>query len=334
MVLCRRVLALVLVSAFATLPAGADPSDRSGSARAQAAKLFDEAERAFDHGDYLRAAQSFERAHDLAPNVDTLWNAARSWDRGGDYARAATKLVQYLHDSPANARDRSSAQARLTQLSRRLVRLDLHAPEDATLELDQERVTAGVRYVNPGSHIAVATSGESREQKNLDVKEGDTVSVNFDVPATARVSPAAIPLVSPPAHEAQMLATPGAALGNANAPGARVDTIDGDASRRRRWSPWVFAGTLTLTAAAGGLTAWSGVSTLSALSTFNAHATKANLSTGQDDQLRTNALIGATAGLACLTLVTGIWLTDWQTSRNGDVHVSANLGGVDVRWSF
>ncbi len=287
--------------------------------RSEAATLFDEASRAFDAGDFLRAAEAFDAAYRLAPAADTLWNEARSWDRGGDLARAAATLSRYLREAPPRAADRGVAQARLTQLTPRLGRIELHAEAGAEVSVDGASAEPGVVYVNAGSHVVVATLRGARQQRTVEVARGDTVAVAFEAP----LPPPAPPLAAPDERVTSALPSP-------LAPVPAVSS----APERRGVSPWFVAGGAALAAAGAGVTVWSGLDTLSALHMFNAHPTSSNLSDGKSAETRTNVLLGATLGVAALTGAFAVWVVDWRAGASARVRVSTGLSFVGAESTF
>jgi hypothetical protein len=86
------------------------------------------------------------------------------------------------------------------------------------------------------------------------------------------------------------------------------------------------------TLAVGGVAVWSGLDTNRARDTFDADPSQTNLDSGRDKQTRTNVLIGATAGLAVLTVATAIFLVDWGAPK--PVEVGVGPGFFTLRGSF
>jgi hypothetical protein len=272
---------------------------------------FGEGTKAFEAGDFRRAAQAFEAAYRLGPNTDVLWNAARAWHRAGESARAATLYARYLRDAPPEAPDRAAATAQLASLTPKVARIEFHGPDSEELMIDDVACEDRVVYVSRGSHVMRARVFGRPVEKNQQVEAGDVVSVVFDAQGPrgatgAEASPS--PATSRPA-------------------------ADVPRSRHRGVSPWIFASSAALTGVAVAFTIASGVDTDNALTTFNAQRTEGNLSIGQGKQLRTNVLLGTSIGLGAWTAASGIWLVDWH---HGQDHAALGLlpGGGEVRWSF
>jgi tetratricopeptide (TPR) repeat protein len=310
-----QVVALLLV----TVASWSQPSSR-----AEAAARFDEGRKAFDAGDFRRAADAFEAAYHLAPNVDVLWNAARAWQRAGEAAHAATLYSRYLRDAPPGAADRATATAELSTLSRKLARIEVHGEELADLKLDDAPSEDRVVYVSRGAHVVSATVKGRLVRKDAQVEAGDVVSVVFEDQVPVGAPGAAVVSPAPTGTEAHVDRIPEAvpAAASVRAP-----------STHKTWSPWVFVTGAALTSVALGFTIASGVDTDHALTLFEAHSNMTNLSSGQAKQLRTNVLLGSTLGLGVATAAVGIWLIDW---RGGGQRVQVGLEPPRgaVRWTF
>jgi hypothetical protein len=309
--MCRAWWSLAHVVALLTVTVPAWSQDAS---RAEAAARFEEGTKAFEAGDFRRAAEAFGSAYHLAPNTDALWNAARAWQRAGEAARAATLYSRYLRDAPPNASDRPAATAQLALLSPRLARIEVHGEDLTDLQVDDAPCEDRVLYVSRGAHVVSAIVRGKPVRKDQQVEEGDVVSVVFEAPAAAPVvtgPPPISPVASPAIQPEPAVAT----------------------STRKGWSPWVFVTGAALTGVAVGLTIASGVDTDNALTTFEAHGSQTNLTSGLDKQLRTNILLGASIGLGAATAVVGIWLVGWHAGGQ-KVEVGIEPARGAVRWCF
>jgi hypothetical protein len=273
--------------------ARADEGPAPSDARRAAAGAFADGEKAFAAGDYSRAAQAFDEAHRLAPHPAALWNAARSYHRLGELARAANHYARYLRLAPADARDRDAATKELAVLAARLGRIDVFAPGAERVMIDGQAADDRTVYVNPGSHVLTAVVDGRDASRSVELRAGESRSVAFE---RAGGEPAAtappVPARSPPARAAESPPAPSRGLSPA----------------------FVIAGA-GATAVALGFTIASGVDTMNALSTFEADKSTENLESGRGKELRTNVLIGVTAGLAAITAATAIWLVDWRSRK-------------------
>lgn len=122
-----------MTSPAAAQDAGDGPPEAT---QAEARAHFEEGTRAFEIGDYARAAEEFRAAYALTPHPDLLFNIYSALERQGDIANAAEALESYLRDGdPANER-RTSLEARLARLRARLAE---GRASDAERELAAER---------------------------------------------------------------------------------------------------------------------------------------------------------------------------------------------------
>jgi hypothetical protein len=277
--------ALLLATAW---PAGAQP----GADLAAAAERFAAGEKAYAEGDFVRAAESFEGAYAADPQPAALWNAARSWHRAGEGARAANLYHLYLRETPGGAADRDEATRALVELTKKLGRLEIVAPGASLVEVDQKPARSSSVFVNPGSHLVEATVEGERLRREVSIDEGAAKTVLLERAPSPKPEPRAAPrpVVQPkPA-----------------APGPRD---------HGGVTPWVLAPFAGATALAGALTIASGVDTQIARSQYldipEDERTQAQYDDGKFKQDRTNVLIGVTAGLALVTGAVAIFAIDW-----------------------
>ena len=285
-------------------------------ARKDAARKFEEGTRAFDAGDFTRAAAAFEAAYQLAPHEDPLWNAARAWHKAGETAHAATLYARYLREAPANARDRANATAALGQLATKLARIEVHLGTGASdARVDGAPVDGPVVYVVPGTHVVRARSagGDLESRQTLDA--GARVSVLLAPPLAP--SPAPVPSPSP----------------STTPPVSAASTSASSPPASSGWSPVVLAIPGGATLILAGLAVWSGLQTMSTLHSFDATPTQQSLDDGRAQEVRTNVLIGAAVGTAVLTAITAAWLIDWG-GRARPVTVGLGVGSATVAGRF
>ncbi len=283
-VLSRALPLLLLGASLAS-----EPSAYAGDAQTRAAELFQDGERAFQIGDYARAARLFEEAQVLRPHLSTLWNAARSRHRAGDVVRAANLYARFVAQSPASS-ERRIAEEALASFRPTLGELAFEASPGAVGEIavDGEPVLGLRWFVSPGEHD-VSTSTEGGERRRVRAVAGAVTHVSLvPAPAPAPVPrPAALPL--PPERDRQ----------------------------QHSGLPPIFVlagGGLTL--ALGGVTVWSGVDTLSRRDAYDSSLSRADYDAGKDAERRTNILL---VGAASAFVVTGLvlLLTDWHAPLFG-----------------
>lgn len=281
-------------------PAAAQTVKRDDGA---AAKQFEEGQRAFEAGDYRRAAAAFESAYRLKPHHAPLWNAGRSWDKAGDAVNAANFYSRFLAAAPPGARERDQATERLRDIAQKVGRLDMQVSDPKSVKLDGELPAATSVYVAPGDHVVEgnAPSGEA-VRRTVTVGAGQILSVALE---SASVAP------PPPPTVVAAPETPPRPTGEARDRGFHLP-----------WPVVVVGGALTVVA--GGLATWSGLSTLSQRDSFDSSPSQDKLDDGKSAQLRTNVLIGTTIGLAVLTGVAAIFV-DWRgSSSTTSAHASAS----------
>ena len=259
----------------------ASPTD---DARREAHERYEEGKAAFAAGDYLRAARLFLETYRLAPHHDALWNAARSFDLGGEPVRAANLYARYLDVAPADARDRDRATTSRRNLAAVLARIDLQGAAEQ-ITVDGEIAVIATVYVAPGQHVVRGVVAGRVVERLVTVGTGATLSVALTAPDPAAEPVVTRPLASAPLPEGSTWPRP--------FPRAVV---------------YVGAG---LTAVAVGFTIASGVDTLNAKSAYQAAPSSALLSDGESKQDRTNALFWTSVGVGVTTAALGLLFVDW-----------------------
>jgi len=186
----------------AAQPATSDPTDGAASnaedspALAEARSLFIEGNAHYSAGRYALAAERFIRAYELSGHPALLFNLANTYERAGNYEKAAHYLRMYLDGG--NVHDMASVRARLQRLELAVVELqkkgDTSEPEAAaeqtttgTQALTDEsaarkRPSSAPYYVAGGGFVAGAAlavtgamlaSGERSKIDELCVDRGD-----------------------------------------------------------------------------------------------------------------------------------------------------------------
>ena len=287
--------AFVTCMALALAAASPLPSARAEDDKALAQEEFALGRQAFANGDFRRAGEAFEEAYRRKPHYAPLWNAARSWQRAGEFARAANLYARYLREAPADARERGAAADSLRELASRLGKIVVRGDDVTEARVDGSEVAPEGAFVAPGEHVVTGKVGASTARQAVMIAPSQELSVVLD--ASARPGPAASPSTAPPEP--------------------RREADRASASQDGVHLPWtVFAAGAALTAVGIGLTAWSGVDTLDQRHRFNGlvstnAATQEDLDAGKAAQLRTNVLLGATALVAVLTVASAFFV-EWR----------------------
>ncbi len=272
------VMVAVAVSCASVHEAEAQVPPPSPQQKAAAARKFKEGERAFAVHDYRAAAQAFEEAYAIAPHPDTMFNAIDARERAGELALAAGLCDRVARDFPTPA-VRGESSNLLAKYLPKLGRLDITlGPGAANVAVDGRPVQAGMTYVDPGDHAITATI------------QGAPFDRRITVVAGARETVQIVPGPPPPPPQ----------------------TIIVRSKDEKPLHPaWFFVGA-GLTTVSGALLVWSGVDTNAARSDFDANPTQQGLDDGKAKQLRTNVLIGTTAGLGAVTAALGIFAVEWS----------------------
>jgi hypothetical protein len=294
----RSLIAILVVAGSLSGPGDvcAGEPGRPAPTKEQAAiagNKFREGELFFAKHDYPRAAKLFEEAYSIAPHPDALLNAIDARERAGELLVAARLCERLRKDYPTDRNATEEVAERIARLTPKLGRLELVVhPGVSAVKVDNEPIPLAVAaqagalptavwWVDPGDHAVSATTAKGPLQRSLNVVAGAKQSVVLEAQTTAPPPPIAPP-PPPPADDGKPL------------------------------HPAVFFVGLGLTAGAGGVLAWSGVDTLGAYDDYEAAPTQSALDDGRSRQLRTNVLIGVTAGLGVATAAVGIFATEWS----------------------
>lgn len=284
-------------------PPAADPVPST----AAAAEAYDRGSAFYLNGDYARAARWFETAYRLAPAAPALIQALRAQMRTGHAIRAANLALRLrgLHGDDPDAR--ALAGEVIAENGSDFVELEVVGCDDCQLEIEGRVWSYRAAYLSPSTdHDVLVIRGESRQRHVVRGQPGQRIELG---PPREGASDSREPASPPPAR-----------------PGS-----DG-------LSPWIFGVSLGLTVASVAILIWSGVDTLAGVDAFNAMPTPEAFEEGQAKELRTNVLVGITAGLAVLTVLFAV-LADWDgdpptTSTTAGVFFDGASGGAWLRTSF
>jgi hypothetical protein len=279
-----------------------------------AAEAFDLGRAAYTKQEYVAAAEHFEKADRNAPSATALELAIRSRQSARQLDRAATMAALALDRHPFERELRALAEAVLAKASGDLHAIVVTCEEACELSVSDRAVhgrghTRVIVYAVPGQLTVQASwrDGRSAAKEVAATEAGGTSEVHFLRVTTAK------PVASDPRPEPDV----GPEAVSPAEPDARPEQQDPKTdSAGRGWSPVVFWVGAGLTAAAGGVTVWSGLDTLNNPGTDKVKEVCVDTDCpeyqeGLANQRRTNILIGATAGIGALTIVVGAFLTDW-----------------------
>lgn len=300
----------VLRGSAAAEQAEQEPPPPTAEQKEAAGKAFERGEKAYTQGRFNDAGAAFEEAFHYVPHPAALWNAARAYKKGGNLARAANVYALYLEKAPPDAADRKGAQSDLDQLSKKLGRLEIFAPDASDLLIDDKPARAGIVYVNPGTHVISGIVGAKSLSRVQSVDAG----------ATAHVA-----LVAEDAAKPEQ-------------PGPSADTPPSASSAEplnlRVLPPAAAYAGAGVTAGALALTIGFGINTLSARADFDTAPTQDKLDAGRSKQKITNVFLGTTIALGTLTGAAALFFTDWTGKNGRAVQAGLHPSGIVLRGKF
>jgi hypothetical protein len=291
--------ALALLAVLSAAPARAQSG--SGDVTA-AARAYEEGLRAQLRREYGQAADLFELADRMAASAPALRTAIRNHEAAGHSARAVTLAQRAAERYPNDVDTKKLADGVIARLGPTLATLRVKCPPGCGLTLDgrvaDDQEIAHQLQIEAGDHHLVASYADGRTvSRSLHATAGGSEELALPVPEPLAPAAAATTPASAP--------SPATVAANAPAPSA-VDRPS------HKLPPLVFAVGGVLTVASGALLAWSGVDTLSARDRYVRAPTAAGYHDGTGRELRTNILIGTTAGLAVASAAIAVFGTDWH----------------------
>lgn len=149
--------------------ATAPPAHAQGDADVQ----FAAARRAYDAGDFERAARLFARAHELAPSANKKFNEAQSWRRAGDKPRAADAYAEAIRLGQLDAETADTCKKKLAELRADLGVLLVDAPAGTRVAVEHVDGVATQIHLAPGDHqITLTPPGGATQTRTVLVVAG------------------------------------------------------------------------------------------------------------------------------------------------------------------
>jgi hypothetical protein len=274
----------------------------------EAARAFDEGQKAQLKGDYDRAANWFEIANSIVPTKEALRSAIRAHLKAGRLARAATLSEAARATYAADTDTVLLANEVLEEVVRTLGRLELTCSGGCTVSVDGR-----VLSISKGpDHVLYMPAGVQRIRVHLrDRSVARTITTKAGTTVIVEV-PALPPKPVAPAVE------------------LRPKQAEGTRRGLPRGVP-VIGGSLTLIGA--GVATWSSFDTRAARSAYGMNPEHSAWIEGRKKQRRTNILWGATAGLGIVTLITAYW-TNWHPAKEAENFGIASSDGDDLVITF
>lgn len=279
---------------------------------------FEAGQRAFNRGDYSRAAGLFERAARWKPHPAAFLDAAEAWALAGDPVRAAELCDHVLGMSNIEERYRRKASDRLQALEKQLFTLHITGRRGTNVRVDGGalRPLPAVVRLEPGVHRVVAIDQRGREQ-SMEVTGARGTSSRLVVLPQPAPSPTPAPGGSNPT-------APSAKAPPAKAPATKAP------SPKRASGPSVASWVLWSGAAVGGVTAAvGGVLTLQARDRFNREPTVAHADAFDHDKLLTNLSLGVAGALAVGGALVW-WASPGPVKERASVWMCPERGGATV----
>ena len=317
----RRLAVAVAIAAglLAAAPASADEAAKAGPEQLKvAAEAFDAGVAAYKQKDFAAAAKHFEDADTAVPGPRALRQAIRAHVESGKGSLAATLAAEALARYPDDEATAKLAREVVEKFEPNLHKVRITCASPCALTLSGRAVHGPpakrwVIYLDPGTATIGATFPEAGDAvaakpRSFDAKEGREGDLSFAPPPKVAAPPVPVPVpVSAPSKSELPPDDP------------KPDTTP--KPERKGISPAFFGVALGATAVLGATTIWSGVDTQNnpgpdaVRMACRGQDTSCPLyQEGLAKQTRTNALIGATAGTAAVTVVLAIF-TRWRGDK-------------------
>jgi hypothetical protein len=307
--LCVGVVALVISAASAVR---AEPAAPSAADVQRAAQSFDLGRQSYKAEDWVVAAEQFEAADGFAPSPGALELAIHARENAGQLDRAATLSALALLRNPDQAELVQLANDVLERARAQLHEVTVTCGEACDLTVDNKLVHGGPNnqrtiYLNPGVYtIRASWSDERSKDQKVAAEAGGKSEIPFSAPE-------ATVLEDDDPDDAS--GTPNQTSNSSDEPAGADQGPTKASSGLPPIVFWVGAG---LTAAAGGVTIWSGLDTQNNPGVervreecMGKDESCPAYKDGLAKQQRTNILIGGTAVVGVATIVVGAFFTDW-----------------------
>jgi hypothetical protein len=295
----------------------------------KAGESFDLGKRAYRNEEWVEAAEHFEAADMAAPSAPALELALRSRERAGQLDRAATLAALALARHADQPKLAKLAKDVLKKADKDLHKVSVTCDQACDLVVDSKLVhgraaTERTVYLTPGDYtLRAGWPGDRSQSEKVKATKGGSSKASFKAPAEKK-EPEAEPVATPTPTPEQP-------------PDDRKPIEPPPVEKSSGWSPVVFFIGTGLTVAAGAATAWSGIDTQNNPGPDRVREECAGqgescdlYQEGLDKQRRTNILAGVTAGVGVVTILIGLFATDWGGSeKSAEVRRAPKRGGVE-----
>lgn len=318
----RPVFLVGLALAWASYAPCALAEAPSAAAIKKAADSFDIGRERFRSGKFTEAAERFEAADAAAPSAAALHLAMLARKEAGQRHRAATLAALAMQRHSNEAALTKDARKLLREVSGNLGKLRVVCDSPCELLLGRRLVHGAaaesrIIYVEPGEvELSASWSDDRSESESFSVEAGRGKEISFYAPA--------LPDEEVPTDEVAF-----------SAEEETEEEPQQQAEKRKGLPPGVFWTGFTLTATGAAATAILGVN---ATQSPGKQAVLDNCAPGDRDcdefvkgrrnQTIANVALGGTAAVGVLTMITGIWLTDWGRKKEEKVEQEPQVDDV------
>ena len=310
--------AVIACCLTAVSPAAADDAPDPAKVK-RAAEEFDLGVASFKAKQYDEAAQHFEAADEAVPGVKALRLAIRARSEAGQGSRAATLAAQALEryaDDPDTTKLANETIELYAALLHK-VKVSCASPcllAVGTRAMHGARATRWTVYLDPGkASLAASFLGDTTAKpRPIDAVAGGSSELRFEPPEPTKtnVAPTATSTGSaPPVSTATASPT-----SDVPPPGGDIDAP----KPKKGLHPAFFGVGAGLTVGAGAALIWSGLDTLENPGPDKVRQACAGkgpdcpeYKLGLENQLRTNILVGVTAGVGAATVLLAVF-TRWS----------------------
>lgn len=341
-------LFLALACAFLAVPgdaaAGPDPAKLKA-----ASESFEAGAKAFGADKFEEAAAHFEAADAAAPSSKAIRLAIKARDKAGQASRAATLAALAKERYPDDAETKKVADKALNDLGLKLHRVEVTCVSACLLAVGSrivhgEAATRWVVFLDPGKQTIGASfvGNVTATDQTVNATAGGSTSVRF-TPA-AEKGTGGDTVVTPPTGGAGGAGGETSTGGTGGEGGVGPGEPEEPVKKEWRIHPAFFFVGLAITAGAGATTIWSGIDTINNPGTDAVREGCAGqgeecqlYKDAQAKEVRTNALIGATAGAGAITVILGAvakWSSDEKQTpkKDGGDDESAVIFDVPMLW--
>jgi tetratricopeptide (TPR) repeat protein len=319
----------VVAAAWLALAPQARAQSDAGQRQA-AAEAYDKGTAAYLAGEFAEAAEWFETANRLSPAAPALIQAARAQKQAGNTARAATLGLRLTVEYGSEQAAAEFGQGLVDEFSSQFLRIDV-ACDGCKIDVDGTLQDSLSVFVEAGAHTVTASFETGERQAQVEGAPGEARALQFDAP--------------PPQADDGTGGSTGWTGGSGT---AKPDS--GEESKKPLPPLVTFIGA----GVTGALVIGSVISTMDMKSGVNPYEDAVaeydrcvermgepacvdlyedadkKLKAGQSKETRTTVLWATTAGVAVITGVIALFLTDWSGDSDSQEQAEPELGlGVD-----